>query len=190
MIFFLALLASGTHLSINFPQNRFLNVSQSFDKMSNFISPGLSKVKIWFFVRPFVEYKGTAPQTELQSKQQQLELEANNLIAKGGKVSFSCFPFKLTCDCIIFLNTAFNFQVCVSVIPYNQAAELCGGCLPDYIPKVRVSILAFSIPCGQSLVFYGISHTNPCFTCKTSENKLILKLKQWYKIRKYEYSYG
>ncbi|KAL3505740.1 hypothetical protein ACH5RR_031122 [Cinchona calisaya] len=59
---------------------------------------------------PFVEYKGTAPQNELQNKQQHLELEANNLIAKGGKVF-------------------------VATLPYNEAAELCGGCLPDYIPK-------------------------------------------------------
>lgn len=59
---------------------------------------------------PFVEYKGTVPQNELQSKQQQLELEASNFIAKGGKVL-------------------------ASVLPYNEAAALCGGCLPDYIPK-------------------------------------------------------
>jgi hypothetical protein len=41
----------------------------------------------WFiFGRPFVEYKGTIPQNELQSKQHELELAANALISRGGKV--------------------------------------------------------------------------------------------------------
>ncbi|XP_057486558.1 uncharacterized protein LOC130772633 isoform X4 [Actinidia eriantha] len=59
---------------------------------------------------PFVEYKGTIPQSEIQSKQKELELEANKLISKGGKVS-------------------------AAILPYEEASELCGGCLPDYIPK-------------------------------------------------------
>ncbi|GFQ04147.1 alanyl-tRNA editing protein alax-l, partial [Phtheirospermum japonicum] len=59
---------------------------------------------------PFVEYKGAVPQNELQSKQKEVELEASNLISKGGKVS-------------------------VSVLPYDKASEMCGGSLPDYIPK-------------------------------------------------------
>ncbi|KAJ4825988.1 hypothetical protein Tsubulata_033212 [Turnera subulata] len=59
---------------------------------------------------PFVEYKGTIPQNELQRKQNELELEASTLISTGGRVL-------------------------VSVLPYEEAAELCGGCLPDYIPK-------------------------------------------------------
>ncbi|KAA8527460.1 hypothetical protein F0562_034825 [Nyssa sinensis] len=59
---------------------------------------------------PFVEYKGTVPQNELQSKQKELELEANKLIASGGKVS-------------------------AVILPYEEASELCGGSLPDYIPK-------------------------------------------------------
>lgn len=59
---------------------------------------------------PYVEYKGTVPQAELQSKQKELELEANNLISRGGKVS-------------------------VGVYSYEEASELCGGGLPDYIPK-------------------------------------------------------
>ena len=46
-------------------------------------------IKIILF-RPYVEYKGTVPQADLQSKQKELELEANNLISKGGKVSL-CF---------------------------------------------------------------------------------------------------
>lgn len=28
-------------------------------------------------------------------------------------------------------------QVSVSILPYDKASELCGGSLPDYIPKVR-----------------------------------------------------
>ncbi|XP_024022653.1 uncharacterized protein LOC21406297 isoform X2 [Morus notabilis] len=56
---------------------------------------------------PFVEYKGTVPQTELQKE---LELDINKLISRGGKV-------------------------CAAVLPYEEAAEMCGGCLPDYIPK-------------------------------------------------------
>ncbi|XP_051152802.1 uncharacterized protein LOC127266567 isoform X1 [Andrographis paniculata] len=59
---------------------------------------------------PFVEYKGTVPPNELQEKQKEIELEANRLISEGGNVS-------------------------VSILPYNQASELCGGSLPDYIPK-------------------------------------------------------
>ncbi|GJW62562.1 alanine--tRNA ligase [Tanacetum coccineum] len=60
---------------------------------------------------PYVEYKGTVPQSELQSKQKELESEANNLISRGGKV------------------------VSVGVYSYEEASELCGGGLPDYIPK-------------------------------------------------------
>ncbi|XP_021905009.1 alanine--tRNA ligase, cytoplasmic [Carica papaya] len=60
---------------------------------------------------PFVEYKGTIPQNELQSKQKELELEANALISRGGKVS-------------------------AEILPYGDATELCGGSLPHYIPKV------------------------------------------------------
>ncbi|XP_052206336.1 uncharacterized protein LOC127810819 isoform X2 [Diospyros lotus] len=59
---------------------------------------------------PYVEYKGAVPQSEVQSKRKELELEANKLISKGGKVS-------------------------AAVLPYEEASALCGGCLPDYIPK-------------------------------------------------------
>ncbi|KAJ0092643.1 hypothetical protein Patl1_25076 [Pistacia atlantica] len=59
---------------------------------------------------PYVEYKGSVPQNEVQSKAKELELEANALISKGGKVF-------------------------VAVLPYEEASELCGGCLPGYIPK-------------------------------------------------------
>ncbi|XP_040872789.1 uncharacterized protein [Glycine max] len=59
---------------------------------------------------PWVEYKGTISQNEMQSKQKDLELEANALISMGGKVS-------------------------VDILPYDEAAKLCGGCLPDYVPK-------------------------------------------------------
>ncbi|XP_021650730.2 uncharacterized protein LOC110642856 isoform X2 [Hevea brasiliensis] len=59
---------------------------------------------------PFVEYKGTVPQNELQNKQKELEVEANELISTGGIVS-------------------------AAVLPYEEASALCGGYLPDYIPK-------------------------------------------------------
>ncbi|RZB54867.1 hypothetical protein D0Y65_044685 [Glycine soja] len=59
---------------------------------------------------PWVEYKGTISQNQMQSKQKDLELEANALISVGGKVS-------------------------VDILPYDEAAKLCGGCLPDYVPK-------------------------------------------------------
>lgn len=59
---------------------------------------------------PYVEYKGSVPQNELQSKQKELEQEANNLISRGGKIS-------------------------AATLPYEEACELCGGCLPDYISK-------------------------------------------------------
>ncbi|WCJ23503.1 Alanine--tRNA ligase [Euphorbia peplus] len=59
---------------------------------------------------PFVEYKGTIPSSELQSKHQEIEIEANALISRGGMVS-------------------------VAVLPYEEASNLCGGSLPDYIPK-------------------------------------------------------
>ncbi|MED6106477.1 hypothetical protein PIB30_005111 [Stylosanthes scabra] len=59
---------------------------------------------------PWVEYKGTIPKNELQNKQKDLELEANSLISVGGKVH-------------------------ADILPYDEAAKLCGGCLPDYVPK-------------------------------------------------------
>jgi len=43
--------------------------------------------------RPWVEYKGTVPQNELQSKQRDLELEANALVSLGERVS--CYVRKL-----------------------------------------------------------------------------------------------
>ncbi|KAK4388445.1 Alanyl-tRNA editing protein AlaX-L [Sesamum angolense] len=79
-----------------------------------------------------VEYKGAVPQNELQSKPKELELEASKLISKGGKVS-------------------------VSILPYDKASELCGGSLPDYIPKdstPRIVQLGDSLgcPCGGTHV--------------------------------------
>ncbi|KAI3987654.1 hypothetical protein MKX01_038726, partial [Papaver californicum] len=81
---------------------------------------------------PFVEYKGIVPQNELQSKQKELELEANALTSKGGKVF-------------------------VAVLPYDEASELCGGSLPDYISKSstpRVVKMGNSpgCPCGGTHV--------------------------------------
>lgn len=34
-----------------------------------------------------MEYKGTVPQKDMEIKQKELELEANALISRGGKVS-------------------------------------------------------------------------------------------------------
>nr|GLL41327.1 uncharacterized protein LOC109178995 isoform X1 [Ipomoea trifida] len=82
---------------------------------------------------PFVEYQGTVPQNELQIKQKELEAEANNLISKGEKVSVSTFP-------------------------YEEARLLCGGSIPDYIPKGSTPrIVKFGenpgCPCGGTHVF-------------------------------------
>nr|GMD65764.1 alanine--tRNA ligase [Ipomoea batatas]GMD72214.1 alanine--tRNA ligase [Ipomoea batatas] len=81
---------------------------------------------------PFVEYQGTVPQNELQIKQKELEAEANNLISKGEKVSVSTFP-------------------------YEEARLLCGGSIPDYIPKGSTPrIVKFGenpgCPCGGTHV--------------------------------------
>ncbi|CAH8328637.1 unnamed protein product [Eruca vesicaria subsp. sativa] len=59
---------------------------------------------------PFVEYKGVVAQAELLVKQKELEVEANEMISKGGKVY-------------------------AAIVPYEEASVLCGGSLPDYIPK-------------------------------------------------------
>ncbi|KAK4256624.1 hypothetical protein QN277_006327 [Acacia crassicarpa] len=81
---------------------------------------------------PWVEYKGTIPQNEVQNKQKDLEQEANGLISVGGKVY-------------------------VAILPYDEAAVLCGGCLPDYVPKgstprtVRIGD-APGCPCGGTHV--------------------------------------
>ncbi|CAA2959601.1 Alanine--tRNA ligase [Olea europaea subsp. europaea] len=79
-----------------------------------------------------IEYKGVVSQNELQTKQKDLEVEANNLISKGGKVF-------------------------ASILPYNEASDLCGGCLPDYIPQEstpRIVKLGESpgCPCGGTHV--------------------------------------
>ncbi|KAM7463069.1 hypothetical protein LguiA_031190 [Lonicera macranthoides] len=81
---------------------------------------------------PYVEYKGTVPQNELQTKQKELEVVANDLISRGGKVS-------------------------AAILPYEEASELCGGCLPDYIPKgssPRIVTLGNNpgCPCGGTHV--------------------------------------
>ncbi|KAH8495117.1 hypothetical protein H0E87_018341 [Populus deltoides] len=81
---------------------------------------------------PFVEYKGTIPQNELQSKQHELELAANALISRGGKVS-------------------------AAVLPYEEAAELCGGVLPDYIPKDSTPRV---VKLGNSAVCCGGTHVS------------------------------
>ncbi|CAA6654269.1 unnamed protein product [Spirodela intermedia] len=81
---------------------------------------------------PFVEYKGTIPSDQLLTKQKELEIEANALIATGCKVS-------------------------AAVVPYDEASELCGGILPGYISKdsnpriVRVGSNP-GCPCGGTHV--------------------------------------
>uniref|UniRef100_K3XLT7 Alanyl-tRNA synthetase class IIc N-terminal domain-containing protein n=1 Tax=Setaria italica TaxID=4555 RepID=K3XLT7_SETIT len=59
---------------------------------------------------PFVEYKGVIPQDQIQDKKNELEREAKKLISEGAKVLASVFP-------------------------YEEAAKLCGGSLPNYISK-------------------------------------------------------
>lgn len=53
----------------------------------------LLRTRYCIISRPWVEYKGTVPQNELQSKQKDLELEANALISLGERVS--CYVRKL-----------------------------------------------------------------------------------------------
>ncbi|CAB4262722.1 unnamed protein product [Prunus armeniaca] len=81
---------------------------------------------------PYVEYKGTVPQKDMEIKQKELELEANALISRGGKVS-------------------------AALLPYEEACKLCGDFLPDYIPKdstPRIVKLGDSpgCPCGGTHV--------------------------------------
>ncbi|EYU45552.1 hypothetical protein ABFS82_14G008800 [Erythranthe guttata] len=97
---------------------------------------------------PFVEYKGVVPQNELHSKKTELELEASNLISKGGKVS-------------------------ISIVPYDKASELCGGSLPDYIPKDStpriVQLGEFpGCPCGGT----HIKDINEISTLKVSQIRI------------------
>ncbi|KAL5701211.1 hypothetical protein ACHQM5_026573 [Ranunculus cassubicifolius] len=81
---------------------------------------------------PFVEYKGSIPQSELQAKQKELELNANALISEGG-------------------------MIYAAVLTYEEAAKLCGGQLPDYIAKgSNPRIVRFgsnpACPCGGTHV--------------------------------------
>lgn len=39
----------------------------------------------------------------------------------------------MLCD----LRLTYCTQVSAAILPYEQAAEICGGQLPDYIPKVK-----------------------------------------------------
>ncbi|RDX99185.1 alaXL [Mucuna pruriens] len=85
---------------------------------------------------PWVEYKGTVLQNEIQNKQKDLELEANALISVGGKVS-------------------------VDILPYDEAAKLCGGCLPDYVAKY-VSILMHQLSQESTPRIVRIGDTPGC----------------------------
>lgn len=80
----------------------------------------------------FVEYKGKIPANDLESKREVLEKEAERLVAIGGKVS-------------------------AAIVPYEAAAALCGGELPEYIPKdttPRIVMLGDNLgcPCGGTHV--------------------------------------
>ncbi|RAL54449.1 hypothetical protein DM860_001577 [Cuscuta australis] len=81
---------------------------------------------------PYVEYRGTVPQNELEIKKKELEAEAGNLISAGGKVL-------------------------ASICSYEEACKLCGGNIPDYIPKESTPrIVKFGeypgCPCGGTHV--------------------------------------
>ncbi|XP_028215122.1 uncharacterized protein LOC114397227 [Glycine soja] len=70
---------------------------------------------------PWVEYKGTISQNEMQSKQKDLEPEANALISMGGKVF-------------------------VDILPYDEAPKLCGGWLLIMFPRSvykRYNLIAY-----------------------------------------------
>lgn len=95
-------------------------------------------------------------QNELQTKQKDLEVEANNLISKGGKVCIFSLSFFFFLHSIFFSVVICTFQVFASILPYNEASDLCGGCLPDYIPQVRICLLVFflliflfNLPCSK-----------------------------------------
>lgn len=80
----------------------------------------------------FVEYKGKIPANDLENKREALEKEAKRLVATGGKVS-------------------------AAIEPYESAAALCGGELPEYIPKdttPRIVTLGDNLgcPCGGTHV--------------------------------------
>ncbi|KAM2542019.1 hypothetical protein TB2_021512 [Malus domestica] len=65
------------------------------------------------------KYKSTVPQKDIASKQKELDVEANALISRGGKVS-------------------------AALLPFEEACKPCGDCLPDYIAKVILYL--FKIP--------------------------------------------
>ena len=103
------------------------------------------------FGRPFVEYKGVISQNEWETKRKQLEEEANVLISKGGRVSCIFGMYLLN---ILFVSVAvlfdnfsrFNFmQVSASVLPYEKASDICGGSLPEYIPKVWIDSVSMQL---------------------------------------------
>ncbi|KAK9139367.1 hypothetical protein Scep_009048 [Stephania cephalantha] len=88
---------------------------------------------------PYVEYKGTIPQNDWLSKQKELELNANELISNGGKVMMKSqhlldfAPFKMVS--LAFQDgTESNLQVYAAIASYEEALDLCGGGLPEYIP--------------------------------------------------------
>ncbi|KAL3577659.1 hypothetical protein D5086_019163 [Populus alba] len=85
-----------------------------------------------FSYGPFVEYKGTIPQNELQSKQHELELAANALISRGG-------------------------FCCMSVLPSKKLLNYVVVVLPDYIPKDSTPRV---VKLGNSAVCCGGTHVS------------------------------
>lgn len=55
-------------------------------------------------------------------------------------------------------------QVSVAVLPYGDAANICGGSLPDYIPQVRTSAkyIYFSFKNSALLLSEQTGQVNSC----------------------------
>lgn len=56
-------------------------------------------------------------------------------------------------------NYTLHSQVYASVLPYEAAAEICGGRLPDYIPKVNTYSLCPSQFASLSFLVYPANFT-------------------------------
>ena len=76
---------------------------------------------------PWIEYKGTISQNEMQSKQKDLELEDNALIFVGGKVSDHVDRLFFICSIRFWKSSPCHvgFRWYITI---DEAAKLCGGC--------------------------------------------------------------